>query len=120
MKGVISLPNGCQYKHDIFISYPHMPQANLVTAFVDALVKTLEFLRVADSFPVPVYLDKQRLQPGFRWHPALSKALCQSRCMIAVYTDVYFSREYCLREWTAMTELEMKRVGKRSNAKVTL
>ena len=118
MKGVISLPNGCEYEHDIFISYPHMPEEHLIIEFVEELAKTLKFLRVATDLPEPVYLDRERFSLAFTWHQALSTALCHSRCMLAVYIDIYFSREYCMREWAGMIELEKKRIGKRIDAMI--
>jgi hypothetical protein len=102
----------CIYQHDFFVSYPHMEEENILTEFVEEMVRTIKFLRTGDKLPEPVYIDKQRLKPGFRWHQELARALCHSRAMLAVYTEDYFSREYCLREWGAMVDLELKRIGK--------
>jgi len=88
-----------------------MPRENLLSEFVEELVREICFQRVGEPVAEPVYLDRQRLLPGFVWASELSRALCHSRCMLAVYTDQYFSREYCLREWDAMVDLEIKRVG---------
>lgn len=117
----------CIYEHDFFVSYPHpgtpedypiTPEANLLTEFVDELAKTIRFLRTGDRLPEPVYVDRKRLQPGFSWDPELAKAICRSRALLVVYTDDYFAREYCLREWEAMRELEARRVGKTSRSMV--
>lgn len=102
----------CVYKHDFFVSYPHMPEGNIVVEFVEALVSTINFLRVGDRLQEPVYRDATRLQPGFKWRSELARALCHSRAMLAVYTDDYFTREYCQAEWNTMVELELKRMQK--------
>ncbi|HSS49638.1 MAG TPA: toll/interleukin-1 receptor domain-containing protein [Thermoanaerobaculia bacterium] len=108
----------CIYQHDFFVSYPNMPKENILTEFVEELVKTIKFLRTGDKLPEPVYMDKERLMPGFRWKPELSRALCHSRAMLAVYTDDYFSRVYCLSEWDAMIDLELKRLGKPAHSMI--
>jgi hypothetical protein len=106
------------YKHDFFVSYPHMPPDNIVPDFVNELVKAIRYLRTGDQIPEPVYVDKERLRPGFRWKPELARALCHSRAMLAVYTSDYFSREYCAREWDMMAELETKRLGKSTHSMI--
>lgn len=108
----------CVYEHDFFVSYPHMPEENILTEFVEELVKTIRYLRTGDKLPMPVYIDRERLKPGFRWKPELARALCHSRAMLAVYTADYFAREYCVREWEAMLDLEMKRVGQSSRGMI--
>ena len=108
----------CVYKHDFFVSYPHMPDGNIVMKFVDELVRAIEFLRTGPRLPEPVYRDATRLLPGFRWGMELARALCHSRAMLAVYTDEYFTREYCQAEWNAMVELEMRRLGKSATSMI--
>jgi hypothetical protein len=46
--------------------------------------------------------------------PALADELCQSACMIVLFTGAYFSKRhpYCTREYLAMRELETKRLAK--------
>ncbi|MBI3302336.1 MAG: hypothetical protein HYZ72_09725 [Deltaproteobacteria bacterium] len=43
----------------------------------------------------------------------IEKALCESVCMIVVFTPTYFSGThfYCVREYKAMVELEKRRLG---------
>ncbi len=59
-----------------------------------------------------VYLDRERLQGGDFYNEALATAICESLCMILVFTPKYFSREhtYCAREYKAMEELESRRL----------
>lgn len=108
----------CIYEHDFFVSYPHMPEENILIEFVEELVHTIRKLRDSAEPLEPVYLDRERLKPGFRWKPELAKALCHSRAMLVVYTADYFAREYCVHEWDAMLDLEMKRVGQTSRSMI--
>src|SRR6185295_732253 len=98
--GALRMP--CIYQHDFFVSYPHMPAENILTEFVEEFVRVIKFLRTGDKLPEPIYVDKERLKPGFHWPTELSRALCHSRAMLAIYTEDYFSSEYCAREWEAM------------------
>jgi hypothetical protein len=56
-----------------------------------------------------VYIDKDRLKPGYNYNEALSKAICESACMIVVFTSLYESSDYCLREFLTMEQIEEKR-----------
>jgi hypothetical protein len=74
----------------------------------DALASELEPLT-----ELKIYRDTQRLQGGDFYNTALARSLCESVCMIMIFTPTYFSREhrYCAREFHAMTELETRRIG---------
>jgi hypothetical protein len=60
---------------------------------------------------MPVYIDKDRLNPGDFFNKQLALALCRSVCMVMVYTPGYFSysKTYCAREYKAMCMLEKQR-----------
>ena len=55
------------------------------------------------------YVDQDRLKPGFKFNEALARAICESVCMIVVYSPRYERHPYCLREFTAMERIEQKR-----------
>ena len=59
----------------------------------------------------PVFIDKQRLTGGQFFNPVLAKSLCESVCMIMLYTQSYFSPTYlyCTREYMGMENLENAR-----------
>ncbi len=54
-------------------------------------------------------MDSERLKPGYEYNEELARAICESVCMIVVYSPRYERHEYCLREYTAMERLEEKR-----------
>lgn len=59
----------------------------------------------------PVFLDEERMGPGYLFNEGIATALCQSLCMILVFTPSYFDLEktYCAREYKAMVNLEENR-----------
>jgi hypothetical protein len=62
--------------------------------------------------PLPIYRDETRLNGGDFFNRELSLALCESACMVMIYTPTYFDKvsTYCAREFKAMEYLESKRL----------
>jgi TIR domain len=96
------MPQG--FKYACFVSYCH-GQHDLVKAFIEQLKAALksELDALLDE---ELYIDEERLQPSFRYNEALAQAICQSVCMIVVYSPRYERHEYCMREYEAMVKLE--------------
>jgi hypothetical protein len=94
-------------KYACFISYVH-GQHELMRTFVEELKRALESSLEA-WLEEDVYIDDGRLEPGFHYNEALARALCESLCMIVVYTPRYQRSSYCLREYAGMRELEQRR-----------
>ena len=90
-----------------FISYCH-GQHDLVKTFIEQFKEALknELDALMDE---EVYVDKERLLPGYRYNEALARAICESVCMIVVYSPKYERHAYCLREFEAMRLIEDKR-----------
>ena len=61
-----------------------------------------------------IYLSQAELNPGNVLDPTLADELCQSACMIVLFTGAYFSTKhpYCTREYLAMLDLETRRLAK--------
>jgi hypothetical protein len=100
------------FKYACFISYSHGEQElvkGFIDQFKDALKAYLEPLMEEE-----VYVDVDRLKAGFKYNEALAQAICQSVCMVVVYSPVYERRPYCGREFEAMERLEKKRLAKLS------
>ncbi|MEV0219574.1 toll/interleukin-1 receptor domain-containing protein [Streptomyces sp. NPDC050704] len=56
------------------------------------------------------FLDVGNLELGVGWRRTLARALGSTRFLIALLSDDYFDREWCGREWAAMTE-RVRRTG---------
>lgn len=94
-------------KYACFISYAHCEGKHhgpLVQAIHDELMSQL-----AMQCTEEVYLDSDRLSPGYDYNEALATAICQSACMVVAYAPIYAGHEYCRRELAAMKQLEKRR-----------
>src|SRR5215208_4194003 len=96
-----------KFKYSCFISYCH-GRKDLTKTFIDQLKETLESY-LEPWLDEEVYIDEDRLLPGYRYNEALAKAICQSICMIVVYTPKYERHSYCRREFAAMERIERSR-----------
>jgi hypothetical protein len=97
-------------RHSCFISYRHGKHAVLrqfVKQFHEALSGELE--RVSQPEP---FLDAARLEGGAFVESTLAQGLCESACMVMIFTPGYFDPEHpwCMREFHAMTLLEKERL----------
>lgn len=99
------------FKYACFISYrrgtEEMAQ-EMIADLHDALAGEIELAFGTNA----VFRDETRLYGGDFLNDALARALCQSVCMILVFTRSYFdqNRTYCAREYKAMERLEQERL----------
>jgi hypothetical protein len=98
------------YKHHCFISYPRVPNKEVVK-FVR---RVREAIRGELSLSVnnpSVFLDES-IETGSRWKPTLKEALCQSLTMVAICAPIYYhpERPWCGLEWATMEELKRRRL----------
>lgn len=102
------------FKYACFISYSHGEQ-ELVKGFIDQFKAALKAY-LEPFMDEGVYVDVDRLKAGFKYDEALAQAICQSVCMVVVYSPVYERRSYCGREYAAMEWLEAKRLARLAGA----
>ena len=62
---------------------------------------------------VEVFVDRAGIHSGDNWPERLHRALATSRCMVAVWHPLYFSSEWCRKEFGAML-LRESRLGLRT------
>jgi hypothetical protein len=98
------------FKYSCFISYRHGQNQlaeRIVNDLSTALANELELY-----IGTEVYVDRERLKGGDFYNEELARALCQSICMIMVFTPRYFDLHstYCAREFKAMEKLEEERL----------
>jgi hypothetical protein len=93
-------------QYSCFISYRH--KVDDIAQHLASSLET-ELNRWSD---MEVYVDKDHLKGGDFFNNELAKALCESVCLIVVYTPNYFSKKdtYCAREYRAMELLEEQRL----------
>jgi hypothetical protein len=99
------------FDYSCFISYRH-PQHDddLTKTFIKDLKKALKTY-ISPWMDQDIYIDEDRLKPGYHFNEALSDAICRSVCLILIYTPRYFRKDstYCTREYWAMKKLEQER-----------
>lgn len=95
------------FQYACFISYAH-GQYDLIKGFIDQLKNALK-AELEALLDEEVYVDAERLKPGYLYNEALAAAICKSVCMVVVYSPRYERHEYCGREFTAMEQLEQHR-----------
>jgi hypothetical protein len=97
------------FKHSCFISYRHGQRKmaeRIINDLTEALAGELELW-----LEQKIYVDRERLKGGDFYNEALATALCESVCMIVIFTPTYFSSDhtFCTREYKAMEKLEEQR-----------
>jgi hypothetical protein len=99
------------FSHACFISYRHRPGSKDYKTVIDDLRDALQNEVLLWMNPA-VYLDYDRLRGGNFFNQALSKAICESVCMVVFYIPPYFDPDYsyCAREFKAMEQLEAQRL----------
>lgn len=95
------------FRYACFISIPSIQGANAVRMqkLIDLLSPEIE----NELGNVSVFMDRARLQS--RYDKASAVHLCDSACMVMVYTPDYFQTDFCVREYYAMENLERERLG---------
>jgi len=100
--------NVMSINYSCFISYPHSAQSEVLGGLVKQLKKALENI-IGLSIREEVYLDEERLKPGYSLKKSFAEVICKSACMIVVFTRLYQESDYCLREFLVMENIERKR-----------
>jgi hypothetical protein len=103
------------FEHSCFISYRNHEQSAVAEKFITDLCEALRNELVMRT-ETDIFVDREGIRGGDIIDPALSRALCTSACLVAVYTPVYFSKQksYCAREYFAMEFLEKQRLARLS------
>jgi len=95
------------YEYEAFFSYKRDPESD----DWHAKVKTkLEFwLKQELKKPnVRIFFDTEEIRSGMRWRQKLATALKQSRCIVCVWSPLYFQSKWCVSEWKTFLAREEK------------
>src|SRR6267143_1162323 len=99
-------------RNSCFISFRHGQQP-LTQRFVSDLYEGLKAeLEALLGREIGIFIDQERLGGGDFFNEAIAEHLCESACLVMVYTPPYFDREhtYCAREYKGMIEIEKTRL----------
>jgi len=100
-------------KNACFISFRN-GQYDLTNRFVTDLHRGLcNELEAQLGRGIDVFFDQERLKGGYFFNEVIAEELCQSACLVLVYTPSYFDVEhaYCAREYRGMLKLEEQRLA---------
>jgi hypothetical protein len=95
------------FEHACFISYVR-PKHDLNTGFIAQLSAALKG-ELEPWMDEDVYIDEEGIGPGDQHSERLAKAICESVCMIVVWSPKYERHDYCMREFQAMTRFQTRR-----------
>jgi hypothetical protein len=100
---------GAGFRFPVFISWPHLIQSRgeeIVRAFSKALEN-----RFRDDGGASVFLDVDRIKPGYVWDETLRASLCRSAVTIVFLVRSYFESEFCRLEWGISQSLSALRLS---------
>lgn len=97
------------FRNSCFLSYCH-GEGELIRPFIDQLRTALDSC-LEPYLDEKVFLDTDRMRPGYRFNESLGRALCESIAMVMVYVPKYEKHEYCMREFSAMENIERNRMA---------
>lgn len=92
-----------------FISFRHFDD-ELAEEFVNQFHKSLT-ASLNPYFGAEPFIDFKRIKPGYQIDPTIADAICNSACMIMIWSPQYFNEDHlwCTMEYKAMIELEETR-----------
>lgn len=108
------------YTHDVFISYKRDPFRDdwLHEHFIPLFLHIVreEIAAECRRLPQGIFFDQTEMskdslkfdqagiEPGDDWKQALRTALVHSRCMVALWSPLYFFSEWCQIEWRSFQQ----------------
>ena len=93
------------YEYDVFFSYKRDPQSD---DWHRKVKEKLDFyLRMELARPtLSVFFDTEEISTGLYWKIKLADAAKKSRCLVGIWSPLYFQSKWCLSEWQTFRERE--------------
>jgi hypothetical protein len=102
------------YEYDVFLSYK---RDDLMDGWLDD--HFVPFLRTfvsnALARSVRIFIDRDGIDTGDSWPLRLGHALSRSRCLVGIWSPLYFQSSWCRRECAVMMNRE-RRLGFRTSS----
>src|ERR1044071_6771954 len=89
------------YEYDVFVSYTddHVVSQWMHESFLPLFEP---FLGNALNRPAAIFYDKVKIQSGDEWRKRLERSVALSRCLVGIWSPIYFQKPYCMRECIVM------------------
>ena len=93
------------YEFDVFFSYKRHALSIDWTRRVSTLFK----FYLSHELNVPearVFVDEESIELGEPWPEALQRALRRSKCLVCIWSPLYFQSDWCCSEWRSFQARE--------------
>lgn len=95
------------YEYDAFFSYKRDRESDEWHKTVKD--KLIHWLKQDLNKPdVRIFFDTEDIRTGMRWKQKLAHALKRSRCIICVWSPLYFQSKWCVSEWKTFVDREQQ------------
>jgi hypothetical protein len=106
-------PSAMSYEWDVFLSYLREPPSG--SWVNDHFLPHFRWtLGNALNKKARVFYDRTNIHPGQKWPKMLRQALSRSRCLVGIWSPLYFQSDWCLNECAVMLHRE-KNLGYGTN-----
>lgn len=93
------------YQYDAFFSYKRDRESNAWHESVKN--KLIYWLKLELGKPdVHIFFDTEDIHTGMRWRQRIAAALKGSRCIICLWSPLYFQSKWCISEWKTFLQRE--------------
>ncbi len=99
------------YKYEVFFSYK---RADQTLHWTKQVLDKLKFWLGQEIPGARIFVDEETIELGDRWPDKLREGLKHSRCMVCVWSPMYFQSNWCVSEWRSFLERE-KLLGLKSH-----
>jgi hypothetical protein len=96
-----------RYEYDAFFSYKRDPESDDWHECVKDKLTYWVKLELGRS-DVRIFFDREDIRSGTRWHAKLAWALQTSRCIVCLWSPLYFRSKWCLSEWRTFAERSVR------------
>ncbi len=85
------------YKYDVFFSYKRQKSTEIW--YLGVKEKLEIWLEQELQRNVTIFYDTEDIRSGMRWRQKIASALSESRCMVCLWSPLYFRSKWCVAEW---------------------
>jgi len=93
------------YKHDVFLSYLHVRPSGTWVHEHFLPYFAFQLGNALNRWP-EIFVDRTGIHLGEKWPIRLKQALAHSRCLVGIWTPLYFQSEWCQKECAVIRHRE--------------
>ena len=93
------------YQYEVFFSYKRDTQSD---AWHYEVKEKLRYWLSQElkQLTVQIFFDTEEIKTGQRWPRRLADALRHSKCIVCIWSPLYFQSKWCVSEWKTFVERE--------------